>query len=311
MSWPKPPAAARIELVRVIADAEDLGIEPGLWDRFVGLLAGTQRENLVRPSAPLMTEGEVLYLADPGRRAVHRFDVGNRRHLVIRGTEDVPFVSPVGLAQGPNQSVFVSDSGLGRVFVIEPSSANAREFPVGRGLGQPTGIAADLAQGRLYVVDTARHQVLAFGLDGRFLFEFGGRGNDQGQFNYPTFIWHDARTASLWITDSLNFRVQRFDPTGRYLDGFGEQGDATGRFSRPKGIATDSQGHVYVMDALHHNLQVFDPSGSLLLHVGEQGGDFGQFWLPSALSIDDRDRIFVADAFNRRIQVFRYLSEQP
>jgi sugar lactone lactonase YvrE len=75
---------------------------------------------------------------------------------------------------------------------------------------------------------------------------------------------------------------------------------------RPKGIALDSEGHLYVVDGLWGKVQVFDQEGHLLYYFGNQGTDKGEFQLPSGLFIDRDDRIFVVDSYNRRVQVYRY-----
>ena len=47
----------------------------------------------------------------------------------------------------------------------------------------------------------------------------------------------------------MNFRVQVFDKDERFYSKFGRHGDASGDFSNPKGIAVDSEGHIFVVDA--------------------------------------------------------------
>ena len=88
---------------------------------------------------------------------------------------------------------------------------------------------------------------------------------------------------------------------------FGKPGDAVGDFARPKGIAIDSEGHIYVADALFDVIQVFDRGGGLLLSFGGSGSGIGTFSLPAGLAIDSRDRLYVVDSANRRVQVFQYL----
>jgi DNA-binding beta-propeller fold protein YncE len=78
-------------------------------------------------------------------------------------------------------------------------------------------------------------------------------------------------------------------------------------FARPRGVALDSEGHVYVVDAMFNNVQVFDLEGAILLAFGEYGRGVGQFWLPAGICIDENDTIYVSDSLNRRIQVFQYL----
>jgi DNA-binding beta-propeller fold protein YncE len=306
--WPPPPEAARLALLQTISTAADLGIRKSLWNRLLGWVTGEEDIALLRPASVVVKPDETLFVADPGIMAVHRFDRRAGRHDVLLPQGGGPFYSPVALALANDGRVFVADSVLRRIFVIDPGADSAVPMATGEELGRPTGMTVDRGRERLYVVDTARHRVLALSLGGDLLFAFGGRGTGDGQFNYPTFVWHDGSSDRLWVTDSLNFRIQAFDAEGLFVAAFGEPGNVSGRFARPKGVATDGEGHVYVVDALHHGMQIFDPSGRLLLFVGEQGSDAGQFWLPSGVFIDPEDRVFVADSFNKRVQVFQYLA---
>ena len=87
----------------------------------------------------------------------------------------------------------------------------------------------------------------------------------------------------------------------------GRHGDAMGMFDRPKGVALDSEGHLYVVDASFSNFQIFNPDGRLLLFVGAFGEDPGFFRVPSAIFIDKKDRVYVSDGANKRIQIFQFL----
>jgi DNA-binding beta-propeller fold protein YncE len=101
-----------------------------------------------------------------------------------------------------------------------------------------------------------------------------------------------------------------FAPDGSLVRRFGEQGIWAGQLQRPKGIAIDSQDHVYVTDSAFDNFQIFDADGQLLLVVGETGTGAGQFNVPSMITIDSQDRIFVTDFGFHRVQVFQYLRDQ-
>ena len=83
-----------------------------------------------------------------------------------------------------------------------------------------------------------------------------------------------------------------------------------GDMARPKGIAVDSDGHIYVVDAAFGNFQIFNREGRILLFVGQMGHQPGQFWLPTGMYINAQDRIYVSDSLNARIQVFQYISER-
>jgi sugar lactone lactonase YvrE len=96
-----------------------------------------------------------------------------------------------------------------------------------------------------------------------------------------------------------------FDRKGTFLSVIGRLGDGRGELWRPKGMAVDSEGHIYLADALFNIVQVFDREGQLLYYFGKDAG-VGDFQLPSGVAIDRNDRIFVVDSSRRRIQVFHY-----
>jgi DNA-binding beta-propeller fold protein YncE len=79
---------------------------------------------------------------------------------------------------------------------------------------------------------------------------------------------------------------------------------------RAKGIAVDSDGHVYVTDAEFSNVQVFDAEGRTLAVFGTRGTEPGQFSLITGICIDKQNHIFVADQWHARVQVFRYFTDE-
>ena len=90
---------------------------------------------------------------------------------------------------------------------------------------------------------------------------------------------------------------------------FGRRGLGTGELDKPKGVAVDSDGHIYVSEGLHDVVQVFDREGRLLLVLGESGSTQGQFSLPSGVFIDRDNKLYVADSLNARVQVFQYVGQ--
>lgn len=307
--WPPAPDEPRIAFVGAFSRPADLGIGRGLFERLQDVLLGEQESRLVRPMA-VVASGRVLYVADPGVRGVHRFDPAGGRYALIRGPQGLPLPSPVGLAVGAAGEVYVSDSKLAQVFVIAPEAGTAVPLELAGELGQPTGLAFDPGERRLFVVDTAAHRILVFGADRRLVASLGRRGAGPGEFNYPTLLWRSA-AGRLYVTDSLNFRIQILEADGRFAGLFGHQGDRPGDAARPKGVATDRHGHVYVVDSLLHNLQIFDEAGRFLLPVGQQGQERGEFWLPTGVFVGGDDRIYVADSYNRRVQILRYVGGTP
>ena len=303
--WPKPPAEARIRFVRNIATPADWGLDRGPMQRLMDKFTGDVPFRFVRPTGVVVRAGK-LYVADPGAQALIIFDPGKAREVKIERLGSQALASPVAVALGPNGTIFLADSALHQVFVLDGEGRLLRTIAGEGRVSRPAGLAYDAAADRLYVADSAAHRIVVFSGDGRMLQSFGSNGSAPGEFNFPTHlaVTHDG---NLIVTDSLNFRVQVLTSDGQPVRRFGRAGDGSGDFASPKGVAADNSGNVYVVDALFDAVQVFGPDGALLLGFGERGTQPGRLWLPNGLFMDDKDMLYVADSYNQRIAQFQRL----
>ena len=304
--WPQPPARPRVRFVKSVARPADLGIKPSVWVRVRQAVVGKEEEWLIRPTA-VVAVGELMYIADAGAQVLWILDAASGRFRKIQTANEEHFVSPVALAIGTQDVVYLADSFLAKVFVYDRDSKLVATIadPNWR---RPAGLAFDKARERLYVADSGAHRIWIHDRDGRSIGTMGQRGAGDGEFNFPTHVAVGPGNM-VYVTDSLGFRIQVFAPDGRFVSKFGQHGDTSGDFAMPKGVALDSEGHVYVVDALFDAVQIFDGRGRFLLAFGERGLQPGQFWLPAGAFIDPADRIYVADAYNQRIQIFKYLAD--
>ena len=300
--WPRPPAAARVRFVRSIVTPADWGITPSGFARLMDALTGSTPTHFVRPTGVAERDG-ILYVADPGAQALFVLDAPRGEVREMHRIGDETLVSPVAVALGPGDLVFVADSWLKKVIVLDRLGRWQRAISAPE-LLRPAAVVYDPARDRLYVADSARHQIVVFSAAGQLLHVIGSRGKGDGEFNSPTHLAL-AGHGELLITDALNYRVQAFDAAGHFLWRIGRHGDGSGDFASPKGVATDSSGDVYVVDALFDAVQIFQEDGALLLGFGQRGTGAGEFWLPGGLFIDAEDAIYVADSYNHRIQVFQ------
>jgi DNA-binding beta-propeller fold protein YncE len=299
--WPKAPEQERIRYLRSVSGPRDWGISRSFWRRLMDSLSGRGEEVFIRPSAVAERDG-VMYVADPGAQALWILDATRDRYARVTHIGDQGLVSPVALALGSGGTVFVADTGLKQVFLLDRDGILIRTFAT-QGLERPAGLAWDEATQRLFVLDSLRHRIAVFDVNGTLLGNLGEGGDNDGQFNHPTHLAFDA-SGTLLVTDALNFRIQALDQKGGFLWKFGKAGNGAGDFAAPKGIASDSAGHVYVVDALFDSVQIFDRQGQLLLAFGERGAGRGQFILPRGIYISTEDKVYVADAYNQRIQIF-------
>lgn len=306
--WPPPPQTAKIRYVKSVSGVDDVSPKKSWLRKTVDAVFGrSERErDLLRPYG-VFADADRIYVTDPGTRMLHVFDIRGKRYTTIGRVDKDEFQSPIGVAVDRNGDIYLSDSLLKRVFVLDGNGKYRRNVGSPERFQRPTGLA--IYGERVYVVDTHAHAVLVFSKhEGAFLFSFGRNGAGDGEFNYPTNIFID-RAGLLYVTDSMNFRVQIFDGEGRFVSAFGRLGDGSGDFSKPRGIAVDSDGNIYVADALFDTVQIFDREGRLLLAFGSSGRKEGQMTLPAGLFIDGKDRIYVVDSYNKRVQIFQYMKE--
>jgi hypothetical protein len=81
---------------------------------------------------------------------------------------------------------------------------------------------------------------------------------NMGTFNRPTDISWDAQD-NMFISDGYgNSRFVKIAKDGTWTKSVGAHGSGDNQFSTPHGIATDSQGNVYVADRGNFRIQVYD-----------------------------------------------------
>lgn len=305
--WPNPPETRRIQFLNAISGPADLNITPGFFTKLFRYIAGKSEASIVAPYGVALDADGRLYVVDTFLRCVHVFDAKGNTYSAFP-EDGTTLVSPVEIAVDDKSGlIYVTDS---KQRVVKVFKDHGKKFISEFGGGifeRPTGIAINGKTSELIVVDTLKSEVFRFDLltlaqKGTF----GGNGNGNGQFHYPTHIFVTS-AGDILVSDSLNFRVQVFSPEGRFVNAIGGMGMTPGSFSRPKGVAADSDGNIYVVDALFDNVQIFDKGGRLLLAFGGHGTGYGEFWLPTGIYIDKNDLIYLSDASNKRIQVFRYL----
>lgn len=274
---------------------------------FTDLIFGKKPDYLVKPMSIVAVSPDKFWVADQGNGTMVQVfnQVGEITQFENKRVESIP--SMVGSCFTPDHKILFTDSKLNQVFRFSPENSELRILNDSLKLEQPTGIAYSAVNHQIWVVETSAHRIAILNAKGELIKHIGGRGNVQGMFNYPTYIWID-QSGLVYVVDAMNFRVQIFDKDGQFISAFGEIGDASGYFARPKGIATDSFGHIYVSDALFHVVQIFDKSGQLLFTFGSQGQGREQFWMPTGIYIDNDNYIYIADSYNSRVQVFQLTS---
>lgn len=249
------------------------------------------------------------------------------------------FNDPTAVAVDARGNVFVADTHNDRVQELSPSGTFVAQWG-GRGrFNVPQGVAVD-RQGNVYVGDTDDGRVVR--LSGHSFRVAASKGKRYGAIDTAPAVAVDTR-GDIYVVDYMEFgnrpsRLLKFSPGGMLLwqlrvhDPGGVAVDGVGRIyviegenivrlspqgrregplggnwsdtlSSPNGLATDTQGDVYVTDNSDRVGKV-SPAGRLLAVWGTTGSRPGQLKMPWGLAVDMRGNVYVADSGNNRIQTF-------
>ncbi len=306
--WPAPPEPPRIRYIGQLSSSGDLKAPAKPFEALGNLFVGPEApEWFYGPRSVITTDrGRKVWVADPGGRCIHVLDLEERSYAKVQQVGPAQLLTPVGLATGPDDSVYVCDSERAAIDRLSGATGKwVESVPLPVDVGRPVAALYDAQADELWVVDVSAHDIKVLQRDGTLSRIVGRRGNKPGAFNFPCDIVADGER--IWVVDTGNHRVQALNRAGEPLTAFGEAGDGTGDLAMPKALAIDSGGHLYVVDARFENVQIFDREGRLLLVFGEEGNGPGEFWLPGGIHIDETNRIWVCDSYNKRVQVFEYV----
>ncbi len=294
----------KIEWIKEISSESIDSSSNGFFDSIVDFILGKDDLRILKPfNLVTDSEGTLFFIDQDSKKLIKYYSEENKIESLL--DDDVELKSPVGLCLSEKDLV-ITDSELNTIFKYNLDSE--KTSILNSSVEQPTGIIYLKDIEEFWVCETKQHRIARLNKNGKLIGTIGQRGVDEGQFNFPTFIWTDGN-GNIYINDSMNFRVQVLSSDRKFIKQFGKAGDGSGDFARSKGIATDSFDNIYIVDALFNNIQVFDQLGRLLYSFGNRGTEKGMFWLPAGIYIDRQNKIFVADSFNSRIQIFQLKCE--
>jgi DNA-binding beta-propeller fold protein YncE len=167
---------------------------------------------------------------------------------------------------------------------------------------------SDIAIGRdhqIYVLDGVNNCVKVFDAQGRYLFAFGGKGAQPGEFNSPLGIAAD-KEGRIYIADSQNHRVQIFTPGGEWLKSVAVISAKGEKPADPTDMAIDeSKQQMYVVDNDNHHVLVYDmPGFKQAAAWATEGERRDQLQYPFFIAVGIDSSVFVVDVINTRVQVY-------
>lgn len=158
----------------------------------------------VEKPGPMFSENGKLYIGDLVKHEIIVVDEQNKTERVIKNIS-----YPHGIAADDNGKVYISDAGGYRIVITDKKGLERKSIASWKGdnsFSLLRGIALDKV-GRIFAVDSITSTIRVFDPDGSYLFSFGDKGFDKGEFLYPTGIFIDD-TNRIFIADWANNRIE-------------------------------------------------------------------------------------------------------
>ena len=285
-----------------------------------------------RPPKPKPPSGRGRFASRASRAALAGILVACLALLSGASATDAPLTIPV---DGFGEPKLPSDFSVVRVWNVEDVAGTGIRGSDGDGgpatearLKYPRGVALD-ADGNLYFADHFNHRIRRVDADG-LITNIAGTGHRgymgdggpaaQALLDHPDGLAVDS-ASNLYVADTGNNRVRRIAPDGTIttVAGTGEEGfagdgglAAEALLNAPSGVATDTNGNVYVADTGNHCVRRIAADGTIttVAGTGERGfgGDGGpaaeaQLNAPSGVATDASGNVYVADTSNNRVRV--------
>ncbi|HEY5505854.1 MAG TPA: NHL repeat-containing protein [Coriobacteriia bacterium] len=275
--------------------------------------AGTGATSMTRPTG-VAIDGDRCYVTDFAYRTVRAYTLDGTYLFGFGDIKDgsvTKMNSPVHIAVGPDNTIWVTDRALNALYVFDRDGKFLRKFlPNGDASYKWGPLALTFGpNGDLYVTDvgdSAKHQILVFGPDGKVKAQWGSTEqvtmatDSPGKFSFPNGIAVRGTGADtlVFVADGDNRRIQEFRPDGTFVSIINTSGT-------PRGVALDAQGRLYVVDALAHRVDMYNDAGDSLANFGENGVGPGQFSFPNDIAFNSADgHAFITDRDNNQVQVW-------
>ena len=219
-----------------------------------------------------------------------------------------------GLKVDDQDNVWVTDIGHHQIFKFSHAglllmTVGAKDVPGldGNHFNQPTDVAVT-PSAEFYVSDGyGNSRVAKFSKEGGFLFEWGRKGDQPGEFDLPHGIALDSQ-GRVYVADRTNSRIQVFDGNGKFLHQW-----KSAELGRPWGLRVSADGYLYVVDGGDMNpkppdrgrVLKLDLQGNILEKWGSFGSYDGQFYWAHAVGVAKNGDVYVTDVhLGMRVQKF-------
>ena len=230
------------------------------------------------------------------------------------------FIMPHGLTVDKWDNIWVTDVALHQVFKFSHEGILLMKLGAAKVPGTDTShfnLPTDVAvtkDGSFYVSDGyGNSRVIKFSADGKYLFEWGKKGNGEGEFNIPHAISMDEK-GNVYVADRENKRIQIFDSTGKFLkqysgNSYGSVCSVTFDQQHQQLIAVDDD-FFFKLKHRGSDVVIFDTSGKIQTRFGRSGSYNGNTCWYHDAAVDNEGNIYIGDILGNNIHKFKKIVSQ-
>lgn len=209
------------------------------------------------PTALAFDKAGALWVLERSRARLSKLDAAGNPVLAFgsSGSRNGQFDEPADLAVAGDGSLYVADSGNGRVqgFSSDGVFFKVLDKGVADKLRRPAALAMD-SRDNLYVLDTGRNTITVYSPAGEPLREFGNdAARESEKLKAPVALM--ATQEELFVLDSDRVRVYSFD--GRLLRTFGAPGREDGELAEAVALAARDASAFFVAERGTARVQLF------------------------------------------------------
>jgi len=218
-----------------------------------------------------VASGSALVVFKPngkgGYQLLSEWEGANAPAKVFGSVAGVAFDNSKGALGG---DVVVIDGANGAADVIKPKPAGPEESSEGsfvqllKGtkLEEPNAAAVDASSGRIYVADSPKGFVAAYGPSGTFETKIGGASSPEGPFLGPEGEEGNVRAIAaeegeLYVAEAERRVVSQFNSAGVWQGWVTKAGAAP--LQEPSGVTVAPAGDLFIADALSGQLDLLGP----------------------------------------------------
>lgn len=253
-----------------------------------------------------------LYVCDAGNHQVVIFDstgypIFRFKHWVEQEGKRI-LGEPRSMVVNAEGDIFLTDNLADYIDVLDHRGESEDQIDLAKLLhlstAKPDYLALD-GEEHLYVgYRGEKSEVAVLDRGYQVIRQLKNQPDNHQDFESISGLWVDAG-GKIYVTDvKAEPCVKVFSNTGVYLFGFGRHEVGWGDFSLPAGVATTTDGTIWIVDTFQQVVKAFNSKGEFIQYIGGYGRHPGDMKYPDAIAGDGDQTIFVLERVGERYQEF-------